>query len=121
MKLILKIAAGIIVAWVLILGTALIIGLLTAKALTETVVEPQVNQFIKPLEEQLTQAIPLTPVPVPTPTPTTTTKPERTVYNVPKEELVWKDVTSLECIKLKGYYTYEPNSKPMKLRCGVLK
>jgi hypothetical protein len=43
------------------------------------------------------------------------------VYNVPKEELVWKDVTSLECIKLKGYYTYEPNSKPMKLRCGVLK
>jgi len=121
MKLILKIAAGILVAWMLILGGSLAIAALTAKALTETVVEPQINQFIEPLEEQLAQATPLTPEPMPTPTPTVTTKPERTVYNVPKEELVWKDVTSLECFELKGYYTYDPNSEPMKLRCGVLK
>ena len=118
MKLVLKIAAGIIVAWLLILGTALAIATLTAKALTETVVEPRVEELTQPFE-QLTTDLTLTPPPALEPTPTMTA--ERTVYNVPKEELKWLDTTSLECIELKGYFTYEPNSKPMKLRCGVLK
>jgi|LakMenEpi03Aug12_release.lakeMendotaPanAssembly.Ray.scaffolds.fasta_scaffold2136004_1 hypothetical protein len=50
MKLILKVAAGIIVAWVLILGTGLIVGLLTAKAVTGSTL-----QTINQQQEQLLQ------------------------------------------------------------------
>ena len=58
MKLILKIAAGIIVAWVLILGTGLIVGLMTAKALTEGVVQPQVDEITEPFDQFTTGLTP---------------------------------------------------------------
>jgi hypothetical protein len=93
MKLILKIAAGIIVAWVLILGTGLIVGLLTAKALTETTVKPLVEQ-----QEQLwEQTQQLTPTPIDT--------------------TVWLDLSWTECLDRDGRWAYEPGTGVV--RCGV--
>ncbi len=65
MKLILKIAAGIIVAWVLILVTGFLIAVGTTKVITGAVVEPTVEELTKPFEE-LTTGLTLNPPPTQT-------------------------------------------------------
>ncbi len=47
MKLILKIAAGIIIAWITIIVSGLIIATLTATALSQAVVKPKMDELNK--------------------------------------------------------------------------
>ena len=93
MKLILKIAAGIIVAWVLILGTGLVIAAMTAKALTETTVKPLIEQ-----QEQLVQQ-------------------NQQVIPAPVSKTVWLDLSWQECADRQGLWAYEPGTGVV--RCGV--
>lgn len=56
MKLILKIAAGIVIGWVVILVSGLIIATMTAKAISESTVKPAMDQVAQPfldMQQQL--------------------------------------------------------------------
>lgn len=94
MKLVLKIAAGIIVAWVAILVGGFFLAIGTAKVVSEAVVQPQVEQLTQPFE-QLAQ--------VPTYQP---------------EQLTWIDISWTECHKRDGKWGYIPGQS-IKVACGV--
>ena len=60
MKLILKITAGILLAWGIILAGAFFMAIGTAKVVSEAVVEPQMEQLQQPFND-LAQQFPILP------------------------------------------------------------
>jgi hypothetical protein len=111
MKLILKITAGILIAWGLILVTSVVLAFGTAKVVSDAIIQPAAEQMNSPIQGTALETVTDTLNGFAEPFEQMATEPTQT------KKYYWLDVDMDTCSKEGGIWGY--NYAEAKLSCQV--